>query len=92
MPTLTVELPDKVYRAALSVEPDERVRLVSEAFNNAEPELTENDYAAIGEGLAQMKRGEGTPGHIVFARLREKYGFPRGDNPLASPKRVRCHT
>ncbi len=50
--------------------------------DDPQPELTEEDYTAIGEGLAQLERGEGTSGEIVFARLRAKYGFPKGNSPL----------
>ena len=93
MPTLTLDLPDAAYQAALAFDPAERVRLATVTFiaaeatlpdekYNPQPELSEEDYAAIGEGLAQLERGEGTPGEIVFARLRAKHGFPKGEHPL----------
>ena len=86
MPTLTIDLPDAAYRAALAIAPQERARLVAATFAGAEtgaasdPMLSEEDFAAIGQGLAELARGEGTPGDVVFARLRAKHGFPRSDN------------
>lgn len=93
MPTLTLDLPEAAYRAALAFDPAERVRLATATFiaaeatlpdeeDNPQPELTEEDLASIGQGLAELARGEGTSGEIVFARLRAKHGFPKGDNPL----------
>ncbi len=88
MPTLTLDLPEAAYRAALALSPEERVRRVSKTFIHGEyeddedPVLTEEDFAAIGEGLAQLKRGEGTPRHIVFDRIRAKYGLRKGNSPI----------
>ncbi|MBC8138791.1 MAG: hypothetical protein H8F28_23165 [Fibrella sp.] len=87
MPTLTIDLPETAYRAALALSPEERSRRVSKVVLNdhwedEEPELTEEDYAAIGRGLENMKAGRTTPAEVVFARLREKHGFSKGDNPL----------
>ncbi len=87
MPTLTIDLPETAYRAALALSPEERRRRVSKVmqsddWEDEEPELTEEDYAAIGRGIDNMRAGRTTPAEIVFARLREKHGFPKGDNPL----------
>lgn len=92
MPTLTLDLPDAAYQAALAFDPAERIRLATATFIAAEatlpdeydpqPELSEEDYAAIGEGLAQLARGEGTPGAIVFDRIRAKHGLAKGKSPI----------
>lgn len=69
MPELTVNLPETAYRAALALSPEERARRISRVVLSSdwkeEPELTKEDYAAIGEGLAQLKRGERIPGAVV---------------------------
>jgi len=80
MPTLTIDLPETAYQAALALSPFERARRISKVvlsddWEDDEPELTEEDYAAIGEGLAQLERGERTPGAVVFDRIRTKYGL-----------------
>ena len=86
MPELTINLPETAYRAALALSPEERARRISKVVLSDdwddEPELTEEDYAAIGRGLEDVKAGRTTPIEIVFARLREKHGFPKGDYPL----------
>lgn len=48
----------------------------------ADSEPDEEDLAAIGRGLADMDAGRTVPGEAAFARLREKYGFVKGDAPL----------
>jgi anti-sigma factor RsiW len=86
MPTLTIDLPGSAYRAALALSPEERRRvsrvMQSDDWEDEEPELTEEDYAAIRRGIEDVKAGRTTPAEIVFARLRAKHGFPKGDNPL----------
>ena len=87
MPELNVNLPETAYRAALALSPEERARRISKVvqsddWGDEDPELTEGDYAAIGEGLAQLERGERTSGTVVFDRIRAKYGLQRGNSPI----------
>jgi len=82
MPTLTIEVPDATYRAALAFTPQERMRLVSVTFAAAEAtlaaepdydrETSEDDLEAIGRGLQAEAEGRTIPGDVLFARLKEQ--------------------
>lgn len=89
MPTLTLELPETAYRAALTLSAHERDRLAAimfttaEAFSDAEDEDDGPDYdrptnaadlEAIGRGIQAEAEGRTTPGDVVFARYRERFG------------------
>ena len=87
------ELPQSTYRAILTLAPEERSHTafigLTVAFAAAEdasdandPELTEDDYAVIGRGLAAMDAGDVIPGAEVFAELRAKHGFAKGNSPF----------
>jgi hypothetical protein len=83
MPTLSIELPETAYRAALSFPPHERTRLAAVMFTTAEAalgneepdydrETSESDLEAIGRGLADVASGRTISGDVVFAQLREQ--------------------
>ena len=82
MQTLTIEVPDATYRAALAFTPQERMRLVTVTFAAAEAalasepdydrETSEADLEAIGRGLQAEAEGRTIPGDVLFARLKEQ--------------------
>ncbi|MBC7806920.1 MAG: hypothetical protein H7145_12305 [Akkermansiaceae bacterium] len=89
MPSITIELPDSAYRAALSFPPAERMRLgtiaLSAAFatteaayqdeaEDEEPPTTVEHIAAIREAFADEEAGECIDGDVFMAELREKRG------------------
>lgn len=93
MPTLTLDLPDAAYQAALKYSPEEQVRLVATTFiggkdvlirteRDEQPELSEEDYAAIGRGLEDIKAGRTEPLSVVMDRIRAKYGLRKGNSPI----------
>ena len=88
MPTLTIDLPETAYRAALSFPTHERARLAAIMFMTAEAvldmeddptlpdydrETNEDDLEAIGRGLADIEAGRTIPGDVFFARLQEQF-------------------
>jgi hypothetical protein len=92
MPSITIELPDSAYRAALSFPPAERMRLgtiaLSAAFTTAEaayqddaeeeePPTTAEHIAAIREALAEEAAGQYMDGDVFMAELREKRGWKK---------------
>ena len=87
---IVLNLTETAYRDALALPPPERARVIAlgitavlaVAAPEPETEPTEDDLAAIGRGIADADAGRTGPGEIAFARLREKYGFPKGDNPF----------
>jgi predicted transcriptional regulator len=58
---------------------DEQHALLTHLIEKVEeaPELTQEQIAAIDEGLAQMRRGETITGDELFGRLAKKFGFER---------------
>ena len=85
MTRFTVELDppvaDALIRAAQArdVRVEQLIADVTHAFvaEEAEPfdDWTPEDIAAIEQGMAQLKRGEGVPQAEVMARLRAKHGW-----------------
>ncbi|MBC7807838.1 MAG: hypothetical protein H7145_17025 [Akkermansiaceae bacterium] len=93
MPILTIDLPETAYQAALEYSPEERVRLIAATFTgdkdtlirserDEQPELSEEDYAAIGRGLEDIKAGRTERGSVVMDRIRAKYGLRKGNSPF----------
>ena len=76
MPTLTIDLPDAAYRAALDLPATERTRRVASVFADAEDAADEESYSAKEkEKVAALFRGiilptESNPETV--ARLREE--------------------
>lgn len=93
MPTLTVELTEEAYQNALALPVAERERLIVNMFTTArneppsdegdgydelpDPELTAEDLASIGRGIADYEAGRVIPAEEVFARARERYGWTK---------------
>ncbi len=80
MPTLTLELPDAAYHAALALPETERVRRATFAFIDDEGdgpdydrETDEDDLAAIGRSLEDEAAGRIIPGDIALARFRQQF-------------------
>ncbi|MBC8141620.1 MAG: hypothetical protein H7Y38_09300 [Armatimonadetes bacterium] len=86
MPTLTLDLPDTAYRAALTLTPRERNRFAAVMFATLETidaetdsdraaafaAAEEADIQAVGRGLADEAAGRTVPGDVVFAQMREQ--------------------
>ena len=86
MPTLTVtvDLTEEAYQNAITLPVAERERMVANIFTTArnepsdelpDPELTAEDLASIGRGIADYEAGRIIPAEEVFARARERYGW-----------------
>ena len=93
MSTLTIDLPETAYQAVMEHSPEERERIIVAAFTgdkdrllrserDEQPELSEEDFAAIGRGLADIEAGRTEPGAVVFDRIRAKYGLRKGESPI----------
>ncbi len=82
MPTLTLDLPDTAYRAALTLTPRQRNRFAAVMFATLETidadlpdfdrETNEADLEAIGRSLEAEARGETVPGDVALAGLMEQ--------------------
>lgn len=88
---IIVDLPRSTYHTVLSLSPDDRVHFatigLTAAYNAADDEdddtePTEEDYTAIGRGLADMDAGRTRPASEVFDALRAKHGFAKGNSPI----------
>ena len=87
---IVLNLSEVAYHDVLALPPPERARVIAlgitamlaVAAPEPETEPTEADLAAIGRGISDADAGRTVPGGIAFARLHEKYGFPKGDNPF----------
>ena len=84
MPTLTVivNLPDDIYRNAISLPVDEREERIIAAFATApnrqeEPKLSQGDLDAIGEGLKDIAEGRTVSGTEVFDAIEKRYGWKK---------------
>ncbi len=85
MPTLTIDLPEAEYRAAISLPTNEQRRILTLAANRYatarnkatrdDPAPTEDDLLAIGEGLAALDAGRTVSSDEFFARLEDKHGW-----------------
>jgi len=90
MPTLTVtvELPEEAYRNAIALPAAERERRVAALFATAsnlpaddltdestDYQLTPEDLAAIGRGIAESDAGMGRDGDSLFAEIYAKRGW-----------------
>ncbi len=72
MPTLTIDLPETAYRAALALPETERVRRVASAREGDEyddPTLPDYDRPTDEADLEAIARGETIPGDVAFAQL-----------------------
>ncbi|MBC8138086.1 MAG: hypothetical protein H8F28_19570 [Fibrella sp.] len=86
------DLSESAYHDALALPPQERSRVIAEGIRSAvfaavaeaetEPVFTEEDYTAIGRGLADMDAGRTRPAADVFAEIRARYGFAQGESPI----------
>ena len=81
MPTLTIELPEDAYRAAIAFLPSERTRLVTTTFlaagsvlpsEDEDPVTSADHIAAIGQAIAEEKAGLTLDGDAFMADLRQK--------------------
>lgn len=87
MQTLTIQLPDSAYRAALTFTPQEQTRLAAIMFTTAHgldaeetetdraarfAELEEADIQAVGRGLEAEAQGETIPGDVLLAQIKEQ--------------------
>ncbi|MBC8142335.1 MAG: hypothetical protein H7Y38_12935 [Armatimonadetes bacterium] len=89
---LIIDLPRSAYNRMLSLSPDDRAHFaaigLTAAYNAADDdedddtEPTEEDYAAIGRGLADMDAGRVSPANEVFNAIRAKHGFAKGNSPI----------
>lgn len=86
-----LDLSEVAYRNALALPPQERARVIAEGISaavlaaadtDAEPVFSDEDYAAIGRGLADMEAGRTRPAAAVFAEIRARYGFTQGESPI----------
>jgi len=94
MPTLTVDLPETAYRAALAFPAPERARMIAATFTEETPRFSaleededappydrptnEADLEAIGRGIQAEAEGRTIPGDVVFARLMDQAKNGRG--------------
>src|SRR5688572_3933603 len=84
-PELEARLQENARIRGLSVDAyiEELIREDEDSNRCTEPPLEEDDpelsdiRAAVNEALSQADRGEGTPAHEVFARLRQKHRLAR---------------
>lgn len=86
MPTLTIDLPDAAYRAAVALPEADLSRLIAHAIEWEDEEYEDPtlpdydrptnaaDLETIGRGLEDVAAGRVIPGDVVFARLQERFG------------------
>lgn len=92
MPTLTIDLPETAYRAALALPEAELSRLVARVVEESDedddmtlpdydPPTNAADLAAIGRGLEDLAAGRVIPGEAALAQFRERFRRkPAGSN------------